>query len=180
MNVSVVIPVYNRVTRISRTFDTLKHTLNNLTMSYEILICDDASTDGSLSAIEKVVYGQAHTIVLEHRNHLGFGKTLRELMEKAKGEIIVYLDIAEKFDYQLFPILLNKVLNEHIAITRRVIDKKRVRKEKFFNKIIKIWHKVTLKVPVQELDPPLAVFRKEDLKQFDLKASGRDIFIEIF
>ena len=180
MDVSVVVPTYNHVTKIFRIFDILKHTLNNLNVNYEILICDDASTDGSLRVIYDVVYGQARTRVFEHVRHTGFGETFRELIAKAQGEIIVYLDIGEQFDYQVLPLLLNKILDYHVVVSPRTVDKVKAQKKNFLKKILKMWHKATSGVPVKELDPPLAVFRKEDLDTFDLKASGKDVLLEVF
>ena len=54
MNVSIVIPTYNRKPILEKCLSALeKQKLNNNVLDYEIVVVDDGSTDGTCSWIRK-------------------------------------------------------------------------------------------------------------------------------
>jgi hypothetical protein len=59
---------------------------------YEILVCDDCSTDGTYEILAKVAEKNASVRPLHFRQRVGKGGTIKAALPKAKGEIIVIMD----------------------------------------------------------------------------------------
>ena len=75
MNISVVIPTYNRILILKKCLLALENQiLNNRINSYEIIVIDDGSTDGTTKWIKEnkeklphvVLYEQSHGLSLIH------------------------------------------------------------------------------------------------------------------
>lgn len=85
-SVSVVIPTYNRGSKIAATLDSaLAQTLAPL----EIIIVDDGSTDGTPDWIE-VHYGDR--VCLIRQNNGGVARARNRGLDEARGEYIAFLD----------------------------------------------------------------------------------------
>ena len=92
MNVSVVIPTYNRKAILVKCLKALeKQTLNNNINNYEIVVVDDGSTDGTSSWIKNNSEILPH-VVLHEQEHGGpaLGRNLGVM--KSKYEIIIFID----------------------------------------------------------------------------------------
>jgi hypothetical protein len=85
---SVVIPTYNRLPILQKCLQALAHQNLGAEHSYEVVVVDDGSTDGTMLWISQEMpavqlYEQAHQGPAAARN-LG--------VQKAKGDIIVFID----------------------------------------------------------------------------------------
>jgi len=92
MNVSIVIPTYNRKPILKKCLKALENqTLNNNISKYEIIVVDDGSTDGTPSWIKKNSDVLSH-VVLYEQDHGGpaLGRNLGVM--KSKYEIIIFID----------------------------------------------------------------------------------------
>ena len=89
---SVVIPAYNEKTNFKN--DVLKQTyqyLKNQPYTWEVLIVDDGSTDGSPELIEKYC-NQTHGFKLIKNKHMGKSGTVAKGVEEAKGKYLLFTD----------------------------------------------------------------------------------------
>ena len=92
MNVSVVIPTYNRKPILEKCLKSLeKQTLNHNISNYEIVVVDDGSTDGTTPWILNNSEILPH-VVLYNQEHGGpaLGRNLGVM--KSKYEIIIFID----------------------------------------------------------------------------------------
>ena len=92
MNVSVVIPTFNRKFILEKCLKALeKQNLNNIISDYEIVVVDDGSSDGTPSWIRDNKKILPH-VVLYEQEHGGpaLGRNLGVM--KSKYEIIVFID----------------------------------------------------------------------------------------
>ena len=92
MNVSVVIPTYNRKPILEKCLKALeKQALKNIITDYEIVVIDDGSTDGTSAWIKNNSDILPH-VVLHEQEHGGpaLGRNLGVM--KSKFEIIIFID----------------------------------------------------------------------------------------
>jgi len=92
MNVSIVIPTYNRKPILKKCLQALENQiLNKLIGFYEIIVVDDGSTDGTAKWIKENQINLPH-VVLYEQDHGGpaLGRNLGVL--KSKGDIIIFID----------------------------------------------------------------------------------------
>jgi hypothetical protein len=92
--VSVLIPAYNEAAIIERTLSTVRDHLSTRSDSYtwEILVVDDGSTDGTGALADAFAAGDERIRVLRHRTNFGLGQALRYGFAQAHGDVVVTLD----------------------------------------------------------------------------------------
>lgn len=90
VDLSVVVVSYNTK---DITLDCLKSVLSNTKdINYEIVIVDNASSDGSVEAIKKLAKKNKSVRVLANKKNLGFSGGNNVGIEKTKGEYILLLN----------------------------------------------------------------------------------------
>jgi chondroitin synthase len=101
-SVSIYIPAYNAVETISRSIDSA---LNQTYRDFEIVVCDDGSTDGTGELIDKK-YGADPRITLLHQKNMGIGAASNACINTATGMYILQLDS----DDEMHPLAIEKLL----------------------------------------------------------------------
>ena len=92
MNISIVIPTYNRKLILKKCLFALENQiLNNRIMSYEVIVIDDGSTDGTTNWIEENKEILPH-VVLYEQSHGGPALARNLGVLKSKNEIIIFID----------------------------------------------------------------------------------------
>mgnify|MGYP005748455721 CR=1 FL=1 len=92
MNISVVIPTYNRKLILKKCLFSLENQLlNNRIISYEIIVIDDGSTDGTINWILENKEKLPH-VVLYQQSHGGPALARNLGVHKSKNEIIIFID----------------------------------------------------------------------------------------
>ena len=92
MNISVVIPTYNRKLILKKCLLALENQiLSNKIISYEIIVIDDGSTDGTTNWIEENKEILPH-VVLYEQSHGGPALARNLGVLKSKNEIIIFID----------------------------------------------------------------------------------------
>lgn len=88
IEVSVIIPTYNRVTYVNQTIDSV---LNQTLNSFELIVIDDGSTDGTFEKLEG--YGERIRL-LTHENRVNRGQSaaINLGLRNVKGKYIAILD----------------------------------------------------------------------------------------
>ena len=100
MLISVVIPTYNRLPILRKCLDALENQILNVEIhSFEIVIVDDGSTDGTVDWLRNNIETYPHLRLFE-QSHGGPALGRNHGVEKSKGELIVFIDsdlVVDKF-----------------------------------------------------------------------------------
>lgn len=109
---SLVAPVYNEEENIPLLFDAVQKALAPLNQTWELILVNDGSKDGSTAALEKL-YNQdpLHIRVIEFRRNFGQTAATAAGIDHARGDIVILLDADLQNDPADIPNLLAK-LNE--------------------------------------------------------------------
>jgi glycosyltransferase involved in cell wall biosynthesis len=90
---SVVIPSYNEMANLQKgTLDKVKRYLEQQKYSYEVIVVDDGSTDGSKEFVKNFSKKDQHTRLIEN-NHTGKAGAVTAGMLDAKGEYVLFTDM---------------------------------------------------------------------------------------
>lgn len=89
---SIVIPVYNEEDRLSVGLKNILHYLDNQSLTWELILVDDGSTDSTTSIAERLLRGKKNVSLLRSR-HLGKGGAIKKGIMKSKGRWVLFLDI---------------------------------------------------------------------------------------
>jgi len=108
MKVSILIPVYNE----KSTIETVVHRAMaaDLGCEKELVIVDDASTDGSRDIL-KCFMGRSDIHVFFHEKNRGKGAAIRTALEHASGDIFLIQDADLEYDPADYPKLLEQIIN---------------------------------------------------------------------
>jgi len=91
--VSVVLPVYNESSILRSNVLLVESVVKGITSSYEIIIVEDGSTDGSDRIAETMSQENPRIIHLHSGTRLGKGNALKKAFKYCKGETVVFMDI---------------------------------------------------------------------------------------
>jgi glycosyltransferase involved in cell wall biosynthesis len=119
LEVTVIIPAYNEEKNVGKVISETISVMDNLQLSYEIIVVDDGSTDKT--GLVASSYGV--NVVLNEKNR-GKGYALRTALKRAKGEIIVTIDSDGEHKPREIPVLLAPLFNDtDIVAGSRFLDR---------------------------------------------------------
>ena len=100
--ISVAVPVYNGGRYLVETIESI---LNQTCRDFELIICDDGSTDNSLEIIQGFAAKDNRIIVITRGNR-GIVYTRNEILAHSKGNYIAVIDqddvaLPERFAHQV-------------------------------------------------------------------------------
>ena len=92
MNVSIVVPLFNEEESLPELCGWIDRVLSENKLSYEVILVDDGSNDGSWEQIEtlKKTYSQVRGI--RFRRNYGKSAALHTGFARAKGEVVITMD----------------------------------------------------------------------------------------
>lgn len=87
--ISVLMGIYNCKTTLEQAVESIKkQTYTN----WELIICDDGSTDGTLELAKRIQKTDERIIVLSNEKNYGLNKTLNNCLSNAHGKYIARMD----------------------------------------------------------------------------------------
>ncbi|HEY7727370.1 MAG TPA: glycosyltransferase family 2 protein [Candidatus Eisenbacteria bacterium] len=92
VEITALVPVYNEAENLAPLLTKLTADLRALGRSYEILIIDDGSTDGTLEALRGLRAAVAHLRLISFRRNHGKSAALSVGFRESRGRFIVTMD----------------------------------------------------------------------------------------
>ena len=171
MKLSVVIPVYNE----KKTLSELICRVEAVKLEKEIIIVDDASTDGTRDLLKKYEEQERFKVIYQSKN-AGKGSALRAGFDMAEGEIIIVQDADLEYDPKEYPLLIEPILDGRADVvygsrflggTHRVF---------FFwhyvgNKVLTTLSNMCTNLCLTDMETGYKVFRRTVLDSFILKCN---------
>jgi glycosyltransferase involved in cell wall biosynthesis len=90
---SVIFPVYNECNRLEDCVSRVKAYLSKESLSCEIIIVEDHSTDGSFEIAGRIAASDPDVVLLHNERRLGRGSSLAAAIRRSRGEYVVYMDV---------------------------------------------------------------------------------------
>jgi len=99
VSLSVVIPSYNECANIGQVVEDARKSIESRGVSsYEIILIDDGSSDGTGEAAANIARADSHVKAVSHDRNRGLGAALRTGFDKAEGDIITWVPGDGQFD----------------------------------------------------------------------------------
>ena len=93
VEVSVVFPAYNEVDYLDSAVEKTTQTLREFTDSFELIIAEDGSADGTAERSEELAQKYPFVKHIHGEQRLGRGTALNNAFRQSSGEVLVYMDL---------------------------------------------------------------------------------------
>lgn len=93
LQVSLVLPAYNEVDYLNPAVEKTIQTLDAFTDSYEIILAEDGSTDGTAERAKELMQKNPCIRHIHRDQRLGRGTALNNAFKQCRGEVFVYMDL---------------------------------------------------------------------------------------
>lgn len=111
--ISVVLPAHNEADKIETAVRQTKQALAAFSTTYEILIAEDGSTDGTAELASRIASEDPLVRHIHSDSRLGRGQALNRAFKLAQGEALMYMDVDLSTDLAYLTPLLNAIREEH-------------------------------------------------------------------
>lgn len=106
---SVLLPAYNEAAQIEQCIQEVKVAVSAFSNSYEIIVSEDGSTDGTDVIVTRLSKTNPNLVLLHSTNRLGKGKGIKNALKVSKGKFIAFMDVDLATDLSCLPELLEVV-----------------------------------------------------------------------
>lgn len=181
MRLSIIIPVYNEKDTI---LEILKRVLSvDVNMEKEIILVDDCSFDGTAQLL-RGVKGNNIKVIFHSRNK-GKGAAICTGLEYVSGDIVIFQDADLEYDPNEYIKLLTPIMNgcADVVYGSRLSGGCPQRVYMFWhllgNRLLALITNIIYNTTLSDMETGYKVFRKEIIKNLNLKSKGFSIEPEI-
>lgn len=169
MYLSLVVPVYNEVENLTPLYERVREVLDPIGWTYELILVDDGSTDGSDRMLADLHAKDTRVKVLRFRRNFGQTAALAAGFDYAHGDIVVSLDGDLQNDPVDIPKLVAKLNEGYDLVNGWRLD----RQDPFLNRRlpsqIANWIiGLTTQVKIHDYGCTLKAFRRDIVKNLKL------------
>ena len=161
---SVVIPAYNEKAGIENTIEVVHRVLKPLGRPYEVIIVNDGSSDG----MAELLRGGGDIVLIDRSANRGYGYSLKEGIERAKGEWILITDADGTYPIEDMPVLLSHAAGFDMVVGERSKDQVAMG---IFNRTAKAILRVLIYLLtyrwITDINSGFRLFRKELAKKYE-------------
>ncbi len=106
--VTVVVPCFNEETTLGPTLNELVSVLESSEYSWEIVVVDDGSSDGSTGIVQLVSEGEGRIRLVRHRHNMGSGQAIWTGIQAGHGTYVIYVPADGQFDHGEIPMFVRR------------------------------------------------------------------------
>src|SRR5229473_5652381 len=176
--ISALMPIYNDLAGLQSSLETWISVLNNLNRDYELLLVDDASTDGSFELAQILMEKNSRVRLLRHELRRGFGDCLRTGLEAAQFPLLVISTCDGQYQPADLARFLQWIDKVHLVVGYRTVGSKRYKRnwaERFFRWIMRIIFGLRLKDP----ECRFLLARRSIFERIPIQSAGPFAFAEL-
>jgi glycosyltransferase involved in cell wall biosynthesis len=162
-DVSVVLPVYNEKGHLRAEIDRIRTAMDASEYSYEIIVVDDGSNDGSGAALHEI---EGIRLIQFPRNR-GSGAARKAGTHAAKGEVVVWTDVDMTYPNEEIPKLVKEMHGWDQVVGARTSEQgtakaARVPAKWFIRKLASY----LVETPIPDLNSGMRAFRNDVARQY--------------
>jgi glycosyltransferase involved in cell wall biosynthesis len=116
MDISIIIPLYNEAESLKELSDWIVRVMDSHSYSYEIIMIDDGSRDGSLDVIKEIAKANPGIKCISFRRNYGKSAALNEGFKVCSGDVIITMDADLQDSPDEIPGLFKMILDEKLDI----------------------------------------------------------------
>ena len=169
---SVVIPCYNEVNTLENVIDTVR----DCGLRTEIIVVDDASTDGSRKLLKGKLRDKVD-IVRFHKRNMGKGAALRHGFAAATGDLVIVQDADLEYDPKDFAELVEPFISgaadADVVYGSRYLRSSNFRVDGFYhelgNKMLTLLSNIFSDLSLTDMETCYKMFKREVIQSIKLR-----------
>jgi glycosyltransferase involved in cell wall biosynthesis len=171
LKISVVIPVYNEVA----TLEEVIRRVQSVQLQHEIVLVDDASTDGSRELLDELS-SKPGIRVFKHERNKGKGAALKTGFREARGDVVIVQDADLEYDPQDYKKLIRPFVeqNADVVYGSRFLVGDYARVHLYYhylgNRFLTLISNLVTGLNLTDMETCYKAFRREVLDQIDIKS----------
>ncbi len=181
--ISLTISCYNEEEIILNTYQKLISEMRKLNEAFEIIFCNDGSTDNTLMVLNRIKENGKNIKIISYYPNRGFGYASRQLYKATSGEVIIQMDadLAMKPEDTL-PTFIREIKDADIIIGSRYtgIKAEYPLYRLIFSKLNLWLNKILFDCPFKDTNSGFYAMRREVLNKIRLICCDFEISAELF
>ncbi len=163
LDVSIVLPVFNEQGHLNDEIDRIRDAMDASRFSYEIIVVDDGSSDGSGDALRQI----EGIRLIQFATNRGSGSARKYGTQAARGQIVVWTDVDMTYPNHLIPELVEEMAGHDQVVGARTSEQGthkvfRVPAKWFIRKLASY----LAQTPIPDLNSGLRAFRRDVALQY--------------
>lgn len=111
-DLSIVVPSFNEEESLGELTEWIARVMKSTPFSYEVIIVDDGSTDGSWAVVEALHERDNRILGIKFRRNYGKSAALSEGFAAAQGRVVITMDADLQDSPDEIPALMDMILNQ--------------------------------------------------------------------
>ena len=108
VQLSIVVPVYNQERNVSASLARIKQVLDSTGQSFEIVVVNDGSRDGTLNVLRQEVKADSRIRVITYSQNMGKGHAVKTGIVESHGDTVLFTD----GDLDISPHMLDEYIRQ--------------------------------------------------------------------
>ncbi len=168
LELSVIIPVYNEVEHISAMVNETIKVLDSMGLTYEIIVTNDGSTDGTEEELGQLT--SKNVKVISYKMNRGKGFAVRTGVAEATGSLVAFID----GDLEIHPKHLTlmvqaiKATQADVIVGSKYLIPSMVKMSMvrgFVSHVYKTFVSILMRLPISDTQTGIKIFRAESIKE---------------
>jgi len=113
MDISVVVPLYDEVESLPELTSWISRVMDENKYTYEVILVDDGSKDGSWEMIRKLQLNNPHIKGIKFRRNYGKSAALNTGFEAVKGDVVITMDADLQDSPDEIPALYRRITEDN-------------------------------------------------------------------
>ncbi|HYI61175.1 MAG TPA: glycosyltransferase family 2 protein [Acidimicrobiales bacterium] len=163
LDVSIVLPVFNEKGHLRTEIDRIRAAMDASGMSYEIIVVDDGSDDGSGEALREI----SDIRLIPFLTNRGSGSARKHGTRAARGRVVVWTDVDMTYPNDLIPELVREMEGHDQVVGART-------SEQGTHKLFRVPAKLLIRklasylvqTPIPDLNSGMRAFRRDVALQY--------------
>ncbi|MDG6225140.1 MAG: glycosyltransferase family 2 protein [Candidatus Thermoplasmatota archaeon] len=182
-SLSVIIPTYNEKGNMSLLIPRLCDILSKGSISFEILVMDDSSPDGTAAEVERISKDHPEARCIKREADHGLSPAVIEGFHLSRGEVLLVMDADLSHPPEVVPQMYRAIAHEgaDIAVGSRHVKGGGIEEWPLHRRIISKGA-AFMSRPLTRVSDPMSGFfamRPDVIREAPLKAKGYKILLEI-
>lgn len=180
LSISVFFPCYNDSHSIGNLIDEAHRTLEGLTNTFEVIVIDDGSSDGSQLVLKEYEKKFPKTFrPIFHKKNQGYGGALKDGFKNSKYDLIFYTDGDGQYDVRELSILFS-LMTKDVNFVNGI---KMERQDFVYRVIVGNFYALCMRwafmLPIYDVDCDFRLIRRSIIRKLFLKSNSGSICVEL-